>query len=103
MISPETLIVVGIGALIIFGPRKLPELGKSLGQGLREFKRGTAGLTEELRESFKDEPHAPAQVSVTPETPRPEVIRVEPSAAAAASVQPTADHVSAPGERPLSS
>ena len=36
---PE-LIVIGVVALIVFGPRKLPEFGKSLGEALRGFKRG---------------------------------------------------------------
>lgn len=77
MISPETLLVVGIGALIIFGPRKLPELGRSLGQGLREFKRNTVGLSEELRESLHDQP--PATTPPPSGASRPEVLRVEPA------------------------
>lgn len=36
---PE-LIVIGVVALIVFGPRKLPEFGKSLGEALRGFKKG---------------------------------------------------------------
>jgi sec-independent protein translocase protein TatA len=56
--APEIIIILLI-ALVIFGPKKLPELGKSLGQGIREFRRGTSGLKEELESSFKDEP-APA-------------------------------------------
>lgn len=48
-------------ALVVFGPRKLPELGKSLGAGLREFRRSTQGLKEELEGSFKEPP--------TPSTP----------------------------------
>jgi sec-independent protein translocase protein TatA len=36
--APE-LIVVGILALLVFGPKKLPELAKGLGQGIRDFKK----------------------------------------------------------------
>lgn len=47
---PE-LIVIFVIALIIFGPRKLPELGRSLGRSLGEFKRAS----NELRNSLEDE------------------------------------------------
>lgn len=40
------LIVLGI-ALLFFGGRKLPELGKGLGEGLRGFKEGMKGITDE--------------------------------------------------------
>jgi sec-independent protein translocase protein TatA len=39
---PEMLVIAVI-ALIIFGPRKLPELGKSLGKSIAEFKRASSG------------------------------------------------------------
>jgi TatA/E family protein of Tat protein translocase len=47
---PE-LIVIFLVALIFFGPRKLPELGRSLGKSLGEFKRAT----RELRSTLEDE------------------------------------------------
>jgi sec-independent protein translocase protein TatA len=47
---PEMIIILVI-ALIIFGPRKLPELGKSLGRSLNEFKRAS----NELRNTLEDE------------------------------------------------
>lgn len=37
-IGPLELVIVGIVALIVFGPKKVPELGRSLGKGIREFK-----------------------------------------------------------------
>jgi sec-independent protein translocase protein TatA len=40
---PE-LIVIFVIALIVFGPRKLPELGRSLGRGIAEFKKATTDL-----------------------------------------------------------
>lgn len=48
-------------ALLLFGPKKLPELGKSLGQGIREFKKGTRDLRADLEGSFKDDEPAPAR------------------------------------------
>jgi len=47
---PE-LIVIFVIALIVFGPRKLPELGRSLGKGIAEFKKAT----NELQTSLEDE------------------------------------------------
>ena len=41
---PEVLIVLVI-ALIVLGPKKLPEVGRSLGRGMREFKDSISGLT----------------------------------------------------------
>ena len=53
---PE-LIVIFVIALIIFGPRKLPELGRSLGKSIAEFKKGT----NELRNTLEEEVRADEQ------------------------------------------
>ncbi|GHF92827.1 hypothetical protein GCM10017783_00830 [Deinococcus piscis] len=52
------ILFILVVALVLFGPTRLPELGKSLGKGIREFRRGTQGLKDELELSMKD---APAQ------------------------------------------
>jgi sec-independent protein translocase protein TatA len=49
---PELIIILVI-ALIIFGPRKLPELGKSLGRSLNEFKRASQDLQNTLEQEIK--------------------------------------------------
>jgi len=51
---PELIIIFTI-ALIIFGPRKLPELGKSLGKSLAEFKRASNELKNTLDEEIRIE------------------------------------------------
>ncbi len=43
----ELMLILGI-ALVVFGPSKLPELGKALGKGIREFKQHTEGVTKEI-------------------------------------------------------
>lgn len=63
-IGPGELIMILLVALIVFGPRKLPELGKSLGAGLREFRKSTQGLKEELEGSLKETPTPPGPAPV---------------------------------------
>jgi sec-independent protein translocase protein TatA len=46
-IGPLELAIVLIIALVIFGPKRLPELGRSLGNGMREFKDSITGKNEE--------------------------------------------------------
>lgn len=53
MPGPMSLVVIAIIALLIFGPKKLPEIGKAFGSSLREFKNATKGLTEDEKESTK--------------------------------------------------
>jgi sec-independent protein translocase protein TatA len=52
-IGPMELLVVGIIALIVLGPKRLPEVGRSLGKGMREFKDSMAGLTDDEEETKK--------------------------------------------------
>ncbi len=52
---PEIMIILVV-ALLVFGPKKLPDLGRSLGNGIREFRKGTQGLKDELEGSLKDTP-----------------------------------------------
>ena len=46
MPGPVSLIIIAIIALLVFGPKKLPEIGKAFGSSLREFKNATKGLAE---------------------------------------------------------
>lgn len=66
---PEMIIILMI-ALIVFGPRKLPELGRSLGRSLNEFKRAS----NELRHTLDDEIRIEEQKSTERQKP-PETIR----------------------------
>jgi len=50
----QELLIILVIALIIFGPRKLPEIGKSLGQAINGFKESTKKATDEVRKEFKD-------------------------------------------------
>jgi len=61
---PELLIILVV-ALIVFGPRKLPELGRSLGKSLSEFKRAS----NELRSTLEEEIRVDEQKAKTPASP----------------------------------
>jgi sec-independent protein translocase protein TatA len=49
-----SLILIAFVALLIFGPKKLPELGKAAGNTLREFKNATKGLADDDDDKKKD-------------------------------------------------
>ena len=44
---PELILILVIG-LVVFGPGKLPEVGRAVGKSIREFKKATTAVTEEL-------------------------------------------------------
>ncbi len=89
---PE-FILIAIVALIVFGPKKLPELAKSMGKAVREFKKATSELKEtmqvdteltEVKHAFS-ELHSEVNKSIRQEADRP-----------AAAPSPTADAPAAP-------
>jgi sec-independent protein translocase protein TatA len=51
LFTPTHLMVLGVVAFVVFGGRKLPELGRGLGDGMRGFADGLKGMKRELRES----------------------------------------------------
>jgi sec-independent protein translocase protein TatA len=65
---PE-LIVIMFLALLIFGPRKLPELGRSLGRSLGEFKRASNELRNTLDEEIRIEEQRSTERQRAPESP----------------------------------
>ena len=70
---PELMIIFVI-ALIIFGPRKLPELGRSMGKSLSEFKRASNDLKNTLDEEIRVEDKPPPTQSAQPEPPPPAAV-----------------------------
>ena len=65
LLQPWHLIVLGVLAFLLFGARRLPELGKGLGEGLKGFKEGLKGMTE---------PPAPAPTVQQTQVPAPPVV-----------------------------
>ena len=67
-IGPLELAIVLIIALVIFGPKRLPDLGRSLGSGMREFKDSLTGNDDD-----DDEDQAQLEVAASQPQPDPEV------------------------------
>jgi TatA/E family protein of Tat protein translocase len=79
---PELLLILGL-ALIVLGPKKLPELARALGKGMAEFRRATDELKDEFRqmereiddtssEVSKDEPFIESRVEPAVSKPAPD-------------------------------
>src|SRR5438132_8397950 len=96
---PEMLIILVI-ALIIFGPRKLPDLGRSLGKSLAEFKRAS----NELRNTLEEEVRLDEQKTALAAAPAAPVAAPVPEAVAMDdphSVLSPAESVAVPGADPV--
>lgn len=67
---PEMIVILVI-ALIFFGPKKLPDLGKSLGKSIAEFKRASNELRNTLEEEVRQEERKTAIAAATPAPAEP--------------------------------
>jgi sec-independent protein translocase protein TatA len=79
-VGPLEIAIVLIIALIVFGPKRLPELGRSVGSGIKEFREGLSNMGNDLSADDDDDP-----VAISPATPDPEVkeiLRDDPAEAA---------------------
>ncbi len=72
-IQPIHIIIIAIVALLLFGPSRLPEMGRSLGKALNEFRRGTRemtqGFTEEIYKASDGTSTPPPQSTQTVQPP----------------------------------
>ncbi|MCE2539497.1 MAG: twin-arginine translocase subunit TatB [Acidobacteria bacterium] len=88
------MVIILVIALIVFGPRKLPELGRSLGKSLGEFKRASNELRNTLDEEIRIEerrtPKAPPAKSAPPSAPAPGAAQDAPEPDASGSSAPAA-------------
>jgi sec-independent protein translocase protein TatA len=75
---PELLVILVV-ALLVLGPKRLPEIARSLGRGMAEFRRASNEFTRTLTASI-DEPPAPPAAAKTPAEAKP---ASEPAPAAA--------------------
>ena len=75
LFTPTHLIVLAVVAIVLFGGKKLPELGKGLGEGLRGFKEGMKGISDEPNANTKpgETAHTITPAAAKPEDPKPPV------------------------------
>jgi sec-independent protein translocase protein TatA len=65
----ETVAILAV-VLVLFGAKKLPELAKGLGTGIKEFRKATREVNEDLQRAFEEQDHTPPARKI--ETPKPE-------------------------------
>ena len=82
-IGIQELLVIMVLALLIFGPDKLPDLGRRLGRAMREFRRAS----DEFRSTVEQNLQINADQDISPPTPSP----VEPQTSAVAGAVPASD------------
>lgn len=63
--APELLIILVV-ALLVLGPRRLPEMARSLGRGMAEFRRASNEFTRTLTASVEEPPPAPPAPAAKP-------------------------------------
>jgi sec-independent protein translocase protein TatA len=60
-IGPTELIIILVLALIVFGPQRLPEIGRSIGRSLREFRRASDEIRGEIERDLDDDQTRPTK------------------------------------------
>lgn len=65
---PEIVAILAV-VLLLFGAKKLPELAKGLGSGIKEFKKASRDMQDEIERSTADEPPAPPRKPEAPAHP----------------------------------
>jgi sec-independent protein translocase protein TatA len=68
----EIILILAL-VLILFGAKKLPELAKGLGTGIKEFKKATRDVTEEMHSAMEEPPPPPRSLPATNPQPAPQV------------------------------
>jgi sec-independent protein translocase protein TatA len=68
-VGPMEIILVLVIALLVLGPKKLPEVGRSVGKGIREFRDGISGLGDDHKDD--DDAELPAVNSSPPSSTEP--------------------------------
>jgi sec-independent protein translocase protein TatA len=89
LLQPTHLIFLLILALLLFGAKRLPEIGRSLGVGMREFKDSVTGVQEATKVETRSELPPPAPAAPAPPAAAPAQEAAAPAAPAATPEQET--------------
>ena len=68
MLNGWEIVLILAVVLVLFGAKKLPELARGLGQGIKEFKKATREVTDELQSAIEAEPPPPPPQKKLPES-----------------------------------
>ena len=69
-IGPLEILVVLVVALVVFGPSKLPQIGRQVGRGYREFRKFQQGFRDDIEGAFRDDDDVPSYEDSADDTPR---------------------------------
>ena len=73
--GPAEMLVIGVFALLVFGPQRLPEIARSIGKAIREFKKVSGDFNRELQIGFDE---GPSQIKEKPAAPEPKELKPGP-------------------------
>jgi sec-independent protein translocase protein TatA len=65
--GPAEMLVIAIFALLVFGPRRLPEIARSVGKAVREFKKATSEFTQDLTVELDEPSNATRKKTAKPD------------------------------------
>ena len=66
LLTPGHLLILAVVVLLVFGPKRLPELGRSLGTGMRDFRRSLSGEHEDEPQKTDDDGADGQEKKLTP-------------------------------------
>lgn len=69
-IGPMELVLLAVVALVVFGPKKLPEMGRQLGKGMRSFKESMSGMTDSFNADHDEPTPVPVAAAADPQAAR---------------------------------
>ena len=64
-LQPIHIVFILLVALLVFGPKRLPDMGRSIGKALNEFRNGTREVTDSLRTDFSGSPEATTSMPIS--------------------------------------
>ena len=84
----EIVLILAV-VLVLFGAKKVPELAKGLGQGIKEFKKATREVQDEISHASEDQPAPPPQKRIAPSGTQPQQAQPAPKPEPPAENPPT--------------